>query len=562
MRVGFAAQVAGLGIGIMLGAGCGGDGEVSLGGPRTPFPSFYCPGSPGCTGMGDNVLRVGAARALINPDLPESEWDDANGDSEWEPGESFTDVNGNGKFDAVWIAGFGNGRPARGFHSDLSVRVIVLEWNDIRIAIAIVDAVGWMLQEIKATRALLEDDLQLDHVLIGSTHLHEGPDTVGLWGSQELVPGTDPAHMAYIRQQTAVAIREAVGKLEPVSMSFAQVETVDASGSTRPYVGDNRDPIIIDPTLTVMQFQSVARAGETVASIVHWAAHAEYSGSKNNMLTADFVDQLRDVIQNGIAENTTRGLPALTGLGGEVVFVNGALGGQIGPNKIEPIGPDGQPMTEDSLELADSVGRNVARLALEAATDSAKVVDIPSPALAVRTGTIDLAVENTFYHVASLVGVFDRQFHGQDDNRPLGPDNVPYIESQVTYLQIGSVGIITSPGELHPELFFGGYDGSRSYGRDIISSNNPNPPPLANAPQGPYLKDVMLEQPGVEHALLFGLVEDFVGYIPPSYNYQLNPSAPYIDEADGDHYEETNSVGPLIEEQALGSMRELVIWKP
>jgi hypothetical protein len=32
----------------------------------------------------------------------------------------------------------------------------------------------------------------------------------------------------------------------------------------------------------------------------------------------------------------------------------------------------------------------------------------------------------------------------------------------------------------------------------------------------------------------------------PPYDFELHPDAPYVSEAPGDHYEETNSVGPEV----------------
>lgn len=557
-----------LALSLVVACGGGSNDEpdaAPLGGPRTPFPELYCPGSPSCTGTGDNVFRVGAARASITPNLAdyETEWDDANGNGEYDSGESFTDTNGNNKFDAVWIAGFGNGRPATGVHSDLWVRAMVFEYNDIRIGLAVVDLVGWFINDMNGARELISESLQLDHVIIASTHVHEGPDTIGLWGIMELVPGIDPDYMDHVKAQIAAAMGDAVASLQPATLTVAQVDTVDENGATAPeWVGDGRDPVIIDPTMTILQFLSTEDPGRTVATLIHWAAHPEYTGSRNNLITADFPYLLREIVENGVAENPARGLPALAGLGGEVVFVNGSVGGQIGPHGTAPTGLDGNPVSSSGLEKSDALGRNLGRLALETITSADKTTDYSDLNVVFRTGLIDLAVENTFYHVGGLGGVFDRPFHGYDETKPIGESNIPYIESRVSYLQVGPVGMITAPGELHPELFVGGYDGSRSYGADLVAPDNPNPPPLANAPGPPYLRDLVLDNPGVEIPLLLGLAEDFAGYIVPSYNYQVDPNAPFIEEAEGDHYEETNSVGPKVEEQAVGAMRELVTWRP
>lgn len=556
---------------VALAASCGGgggddtpDAGPDLGGPRDPFPELACPGGPGCAGTGDGVLAVGAGRASITPNLAEyeTEFVDENDNGEWDSGEEFTDTNGNGKFDGAWMAGFGNGRPATGVHADVWARAVVFDWNDLRLGVVVVDTVGWMSNEIDNTRAMLPASLEIDHLIMQATHVHEAIDTMGLWGRQELQTGLDPDYQALVRQKSVEALEAAVAALEPVTMSYATAETLDESGSARPFVGDGRDPVVLDPTVTVVSFQSVANPGTSVATLVHWAAHPEYAGDENNLITPDCVYLIREALENGLPEEPDRGLPALAGLGGEVVYLQGPLGGQIGPKDTRPIGTDGLEIASSSLEKADAVGRNVGRIALEAITSTDDVIDVANPDLEFRTGLVDLRVENTFYHVAGLVGVFDREFYGYDESKPIGGTNIPYIDSRVTYFRVGTLGVITAPGELHPELFIGGYDGSFSHDVPIVSADNPNPPPLEMAPQGPYMREVMTTSPKVDHAICMAVAEDMVGYIVPSYNYQLSENTPYIEEAEGDHYEETNSVGPLVEEQAVGAMWELVNWTP
>lgn len=559
---------------LALGAGCGDDGAGAPdagthdagieGGPIDPFPELACPGDPGCEEGGSAVLRVGAGRADITPDLTqyETEWTDLDEDSHWDNDEPFEDTNGNDRFDAVWIAGFSTGRPATGVHDPIWVRAIVFEHGNTRVALAIVDAVGWFATEIDRTRELLPESLELDHVIIGSTHVHETPDTIGLWGRKSLESGVDPDYQALVRQATADAIADAVAALEPVTMSVAQVPTVDETGSAQPYMSDSRDPVVMDPNLTVMRFAAEGEPTRTVATVVHWASHPEYFWSRNNDITADYVYWVRDIVENGAAENQARGLPALEGLGGEVVYVNGAIGGLIYPGRAEPIGPDGDPVTENGLAKAEAAGINLGRLALEAISDAEEVIDVADPAVAVRTGRMYVTIENTFYHVAGLVGLFgDRQFLGYDETDSIGPGNFPMLESRVSYLEVGNVGIATAPGELFPELSIGGYDGEHTYGFELVDPNNSNPPNLAAAPQGPYLKDLITMNDGIEIALIAGMTEDFLGYIVPDYDYVLDPNNPFVEQAEGDHYEETNSIGPKTEEELVGPMRSLIQWQ-
>ncbi len=74
----------------------------------------------------------------------------------------------------------------------------------------------------------------------------------------------------------------------------------------------------------------------------------------------------------------------------------------------------------------------------------------------------------------------------------------------------------------------------------MIRPSNENPPDLSAAPAGPYIKEKM---PG-DVIFTVGLGHDELGYIVPSYDFQLAPDGAYIIEAEGHHYEETNSTGP------------------
>lgn len=529
-------------------------------------PEDWCPGRDHCTGRGDDRLRVGAARERINPEDYEREWDDADRDGTWDwtdlnndgrfqpgEGEAFTDTNGNGRFDAAWIAGFGNARPARGSHDDLEVRAIAFRWNDVTVAFAVIDCVGFFSTEIDRIR---EDPtlqgLDLDKVIVASTHSHEAVDTVGIWGPTLVTSGLNPTFQAMVRRRTAAAIRAAVMAAVPVRMRVAQVQTVDPMGSTMDYVNDTRDPVLFDPTVTLVRFVDDAAPTRTVATWVNWSAHPEYSGSRNNLLSADYVHALRDTLENGIMAD---GLP---GLGGTVVFVNGALGGQIGPGGgVHPVDEGGTRISEAGLPKAMAVGRNVARLGLQALARDG--VDVTDASLSYRTAEIFARVENQRYAIAYNQRLFDRELLYWDPRRPLGRNNLAWVRSRVTYLQVGPVATITAPGELHPELWIG-YDARWSWGRPVLTETA-NRVDLSMAPSGPYLRDVMLANPGVRWAFVSGLSEDFLGYIIPRFNFVVNPVLPYIAEADGDHYEETNSIGPDGEAHLFGPMMALARWR-
>lgn len=527
------------------------DSGVVDGGLREPPSAFdgpddACPGADHCRGEGDGRLYAGFAREDINPTIVEREWTDTSRDNAWQEGEPFVDRNGNGVFDATWIAGFGVGRPAVGSNDDLDVRAMALRYNDTLVAVAAIDCVGFFIDEIdRVLRDPQLDGLGLDKVLISATHNHEGVDTIGLWGRGLLQSGLNAEYQARVRTQTARAIRRAVMALRPARMRVAQRLTVDPmTGDTRAYVNDVRDPVLYDPTVTVVQFVDDASPTQTLGSWVNWSSHPEYAGSRNNLLSADYIHWLRETLEQGVPEDS------LPGIGGVTVFVNGALGGQIGPGGVRPRGDDGMPITEAGLPKARAAGRAVGRIALEAITRDG--VEASDTAITYRTAPLWARAENTTYALGYTNRVFDRTLHYWDPTRTVRPGNQPWVRSRVTYLQVGPVATITAPGELHPELWVG-YDPRFSWGQPTLTETV-NRVDLSQAPPPPYLRDVMLQNPGVRYAFVSGLTEDFLGYIVARINYVLNPALPYLLEADGDHYEETNSLGPDVERFLHGPM--------
>lgn len=532
------------------------DASAPTDGAVVPYagPDDWCPGRDHCRNVGDGVLQVGVAREEINPTIVESMWTDLNMDSVWQRNEPFVDTNGNGRFDATWMAGFDNARPATGRRDSLDVRALAFRYNDTTVVVAVLDAVGYFINEmdrIRADPSLVS--LGIDKVIIASTHVHEGVDTVGLWGPDQFTSGLNMTYQQLTRARTATAIRRAVEGLRPARMRVAQVVTANAMGSTLDYVNDVRDPVIYDPTVTIVQFTDAQTPAQTIATWVNWAAHPEYTGDHNNLLTADYVHALRTTIEQGIPAER------VAGLGGTAVFLNGALGGQVGPSGARPIGADGMPHPRYGTDKADACGLSVARLALMAIRD--RGTDEAVTTLAYRTAPIAARTDNIGYHAFYLSGTFDRELTRFDRSRPLGGDNIPWIESRVTYFQLGPVAFISAPGELHPDLWVGARDPRWSWGQPPLTEMA-NRPDLEQSAQGPFLRDVMLQNPGVRYAFVAGLTEDFLGYIVPRYNYVLHPSAPYVEEADGDHYEETNSIGPSCEEHLFQPMMALARWRP
>lgn len=553
---------------LLFATACGGGNKAhpDAGAPDAGIGGFHgpddvCPGAAHCTGTaGDGKLYVGVAKQTINPTITET-WTDTNGNSQWDTGEPFVDANGNGKFDGTWIAGFGTGRAANGIDDDIEARAIALRYNDVTYVICVLDVIGFLGDDLTQIATDGAAGLDVDHVQVSSTHTHESVDTIGIWGSDPLATGLNPAYMQHVHDQAVKAIRDAVADLKPANMTVAQDlvldDPTDPTSGTDEWNHDIRDPVIYDPTMTVIQFTEEADPTKTIGTIVNWASHPEYGGDENLMISADYPHWLRDVVEQGIPAES------LPGLGGECVFVQGPLGGQVGAlHGVMVPDPPNPPI--DSLGLAKSaaVGTNLGRKALAILAD--KGMPATDHAISYRTAEVDARVDNIGFQTYFLLHILPpTPLLGYDPTQAIEGSNIPWIPLRITYLQIGPVATITAPGELHPELWVGGYDGSWSWGYPILSpAVTENVPDLATAPQPPYLRDLVKANPGVQYVFLTGLAESYVGYIVPKYNYVLDANSPYIAEAAGQHYEETRSLGPDEEEQLVWPMLELAKWRP
>ena len=536
---------------------------------------FICPGDPSgiCDFSEDVELRVGSVAVDITPDRYET-WNDVDDDGTYRtavdeyfdcgvdrlcpeddgyPGPD--DGEADGQFQALWLAGFGNSRPMSGVADSLWARVTVLEQGETSIGVVSVDLVGWFYNEVVQVREAAAADLGLDHVIVAATHVHEAPDTLGQWGPQIARTGVNPEFVALIHASIQQGLRDAQAAAVPADVyggSYSiPVETWDGTGVNNINL-DTRDPNITDETVWTVRF-TPAGSNETIATWVNFPNHPEASSSDNLLLTADFAHTLRLTVEEGAAEGPAG---ALAGLGGVATYFQGACGGMQTPLHVQTIDLDGQLHDEHGIPKAYAVGRATGYHALQAVANETKE---EAPLLSLRARDLFVPVENTGFHVLMNAGVFDRDGYNYDEDELIGRYNQPDLLTEVSLLQIGGVASLQVPGELLPELAIGGYDGSHTGPVEpIVSEGNPNPPDLTAAPEGPYFKDLM---PGTTK-LVLGLANDEIGYIIPDYNYVLHEGSPYLNEADGDHYEETNSAGARTTGILSSAITLMLAWEP
>jgi hypothetical protein len=469
-------------------------------------------------------LSAGFSAMPITPAVPDR-WDDKNKNAEYDPGEgeTFTDGNGNGKFDPVWIAGFGNNKPANGIHDDLWARAMVVDDGKTRLAIVVLDAIGFMNNDVIDVRDRVSKESGITYAIITSTHTHEGPDLLGLWGKTPFQSGIDPAHMEYVKNQAAKAIETAAKNLRPCRLSVSQ----DLTGAAN-LVIDTRKPEVFDSGLRMIQVLD-KETNKTLGTLITYGDHPETLWSDNLLLTSDFPHFVREGIEKGVFSKDSL---MRQGVGGVAVYASAAVGGLMTTHPRLTIKDpfSGEEFKAPTFEKAAAQGKQMANLALQAMEKPEEVID--SASISIIAKTILLPLDNTLFKLAATLGVMKR-----------GTSGWMKMKSELAIIKIGPISMITIPGELYPEILNGGVEAPE--GQDFKIS------PV----EVPSLRELM---PG-KYKFMFGLANDEIGYIVPK--SQWDAKAPYTYGRDSRPYGEVNSLGPetapLIHKNIKAMLEEL-----
>ncbi len=407
----------------------------------------------------------------------------------------------------LWLAGFANGRRATAVHDDLWAIASVIDDGSHRLGIVALDAIGLFHDDVVSVRRLVATRTRLDYLIVASTHNHSTPDLMGLWGPRAGVSGVDAAYLTRVIDGAADAVIAAAAAVEPAKVSFLELPMPTAG-----LVADSRDPQVFDATLRMMQF---TRRGDsrTIGTIVNWADHPETLWADNTEVTADFPGYLRDVLEHGIAAD---GSTARPGLGGIHLYVNGAIGGLMTTNPETTVRDPfaGHEYRAPSHDKARAVGRRLGE-AILTAVHTGPLIAEPDPRLTIAARTIELALDNRLFWLASALGTIDR-----------GQPHWNRIRTEVALVRIGGATIVCVPGELYPEIANGGI--VHPTGADFDVDPVEVPPLRALVPG--------------RMKFLIGLANDEIGYIIPKSEWDDQP--PWLYGAVERHYGEINSLGP------------------
>jgi Neutral/alkaline non-lysosomal ceramidase, N-terminal len=415
--------------------------------------------------------------------------------------------------DPIWMAGFGNGRSAQGYHDRLWARGIVVDGRGGRIAIVTLDLIGYFANEIATIRAMVSPASGVDYVVVTSTHEHEGPDTLGLWGPDELTTGVDFGYLDFVNAAVADCVDEAAANLHNARVRFATTSTdgvslgldpeddgfgvadgkvLDGDVTLAPDTGGR----IVDPTLAVMQFRTRDAGRAVIATLVNFASHPESLGSSNRFVTSDFPHYARERLE---AE-----------YGGLAIWVSGDLGVLQGPLDIDVLDPDtAEPAPRRTFRFAEVYGTQLAERAITALAAASRGPNSPEIRFA-SVNPVAIPLENPFFRLFAAVGVLDVRrslfTNGVPDSSigfPFPPpfDILPQalgadIHTEVGAFRIGPASVALVPTELDPQIGFG-YRARMTRAR---------------------------------HTFIFGLANDHIGYQVPfaKWDPSCHACAPYV----------------------------------
>ena len=471
---------------------------------RKPFPSlslsllFILAAAISAAG-GD--LRAGAAKAVITPDVHAAR---------------------------VYMAGYGQNRVASGVHDDLYARCLALGVGDQTLVVCAADLIGLFYDDVLKIRERVNAQApEVTHLIVASTHDHEGPDTLGLWGPEPLQSGIDEKYMAWLRERIVQTAVEAARSMQPARLSLGR----DDHPLLALLQSDSRPPYVKDPYLFVMRLVSPS-GGQPIANLINWSDHPETLGGKNTEITADYPHWLCQYVE--------------AHLGGMAIFLNGSIGGLLSTNgsSVALQDPDtGTVAADNTWRKAELFGITLGQLA-ERAEKGGEEVSVDS--IAFRGTTIFSPLRNDHFRAACAAGVFGGRkplyTHGQLDPAVVekevpGMGMLKYstgqdVRTEVSYIRLLTGGhvvaeIVTVPGEIYPELVNGGI--TRYPGADY-----------PDAPFEPAIREHLKSK----YQFIFGLANDELGYIIPKAEYDDQP--PWLRDKKDRWYGEINSAGPDI----------------
>ncbi len=307
--------------------------------------------------------------------------------------------------------GVGVPAPPKGQRGDLFARVMVFEEGDTRVALVDVDFLGFPGVLSDQIRAKV-DGIPGSNILIGATHTHSGPDMYAFPDGKGGHNG-DMDYIAWVVDQTAAAINEAVSKLEPAVL---KINVGEAKGKI---AFNYYAPQLYDPRCGVIQALT-PDSTRVIATLVNYASHPEVLGAKRGLLSPDFCGPLYDRIESKT--------------GGMALFMNGAQGGMVTADNRD-VPEDDASMWQECIRIGELLADEALRIVSDAPVQAAPAVFCASERLTFPV-TSPLIVQ--------LFGASGLDYSSVTEGMN--------ISTQMNLVNIGTAQLVNIPGEALPNI--------------------------------------------------------------------------------------------------------------
>ncbi|MCX4241185.1 hypothetical protein [Paraliomyxa miuraensis] len=403
-------------------------------------------------------------------------------------------------------------------------------------------------------------------IVISATHNHMGPDTSGL-------DGINHEYYEYMTDQIALAIADAV---DPAAMRPATL--LVASSDYQFGTADGTTPRIVDPTLNTLQAVDRDDPSQVLATVVQWQSHPEDTLFFGDDVAADpaqagVLQAMGEChsedggatchiegqyISAGFSGYTVRYLMEQTGA--PAMVIEGPVGHLQSPLFTltwETEGPTAQP-PGDGQQVpagADVIPRNFHRMAVNGLELGRRVLADLQAADTFDDGPIEVRRQPFYSRLANLgfrigllldgmgqvtqLGHLPRELYtcppmGPKDDATCVSDGFmgadlggglvarvgDHLRSEVVYVHLGPIEMLSIPGEAAPELVHGL---PMDFVADPAGVYYPHPEDAMN-----HMARDQYVTPGYVRQMLtepyrwsLGLTEDAMGYIFPMSDWRL-----------------------------------------
>jgi hypothetical protein len=247
-------------------------------------------------------------------------------------------------------------------------------------------------------------------VILTSTHNHEGPDVIGLWG-KAIWSGINWDWYNHALSIISKTIDEAYESMQPAGIKIGHAMAVNMSR-------DSREPIVMEEQVETIQL--VDYDNQSIATMVCYASHPEILWDENTLITSDYPHYLYEHIENN--------------LGGTALLLTGPVGGLITPKT-----------RNHTFQSAKQFGETISNLSI---TSLANASIIWETEIRIETQELFIPLTNPVFRIASILNILDRPlYHFRKD-----------LKTSVNVLELGEdaalLQLVTVPGEDFPENWF------------------------------------------------------------------------------------------------------------